>query len=160
MKLTVHPHLAYKRGKSCVELYLNSPQSFTAHTGTALLSTSLHGVRSQNAILIVTTVRPHNSKTTINHCTLLVLFHYDEVNNACNTNKHTTLCAKHLFNYTNQNYNIYSFHTFTTFLLHVSVLPTYTIMCALLNTACCFTAINYGYYNSYVTNIKNTTCIY
>jgi hypothetical protein len=49
--------------------------------------------------------------------------HYDEVNNASNTNTRTILCIKHLSKYSNQLHNIYSLTTLTV-VLHVSALPT------------------------------------
>ena len=54
-------------------------------------------------------------------------------------------------------HNIYSFHIFIVFLLHVLVIFTplsQRTLCPLLQTTCCYAAIIYGYYSNYVVNIK------
>jgi len=66
---------------------------------------------------------------------------------------------KHPFNYTNQMHNIYSLHTFTVFVVHVfGVIFTVIVrtVCPLLRTTCCYAAVVYVYYNSYVVIIKGT----
>ena len=66
------------------------------------------------------------------------------------------LSYQNIFNYTKQMHNIYSLHIFTVFLLHVFGVTTSPgrTLCSLLQTTCCYAAIIYGYYNSYVVNIK------
>jgi hypothetical protein len=70
---------------------------------------------------------------------------------------------KHLFHYTQQIHDIYSFHVFTVLLLRVSALPTPPsgrILCPLLETTCCSAATVYGYCNSYFVNVHGRACIY
>jgi hypothetical protein len=72
-----------------------------------------------------------------------------------------SLIIKHLFNYTNHIHNIYSFHIFTVFLLHVLVLHHHHgEFCVFYSKPYSNAAIVYGYYNSYVINIKGRAGIY